>query len=60
MQKGAAEAPFPHRHLLGIEGLSPDDINQFLDLADGFVELKRQAEKEPSLRRKRHQPFFES
>ena len=45
MQGGASEAPFPHRHLLGIEGLSPDDINQFLDLADGYVELNRQAEK---------------
>ena len=45
MQGGASEAPFPHRHLLGIEGLSPGDINQFLDLADGYVELNRQAEK---------------
>ena len=45
MHKGAAEAPSPHRHLLGIEGLSPDDINQFLELADGYVELNRQADK---------------
>jgi aspartate carbamoyltransferase catalytic subunit len=36
----AAEIPVPapHRHLLGIEGLSPDDINHVLDLADGYVE----------------------
>jgi len=53
MQEGAAEAPFPHRHLLGIERLSPDDINQFLDLADGYVELNRQAEKKRGLLRGR-------
>ena len=53
MHRGAAEAPFPHRHLLGIDGLSPDDINQFLDLADGYVELNRQAEKKRSLLRGR-------
>ena len=53
MQKGAPEAPFRHRHLLGIEGLSPDDINQFLDLADGYVELNRQAEKKRNLLRGR-------
>jgi len=45
MHRGAAEAPFRHRHLLGIEGLSPDDINHVLDLADGYVELNRQAGK---------------
>ena len=62
MRKGAAEAPFPHRHLLGIEGLSPDDINKFLDLADGYVELNRQAEKKRSLLRGRTiiNCFFES
>jgi hypothetical protein len=62
MQKGAAEAPFPHRHLLGIEGLSPDDINQFLDLADGYVELNRHAEKKRSTLRGRTiiNCFFES
>jgi aspartate carbamoyltransferase catalytic subunit len=62
MKRGAPEAPFPHRHLLGIEGLSPDDINQFLDLADGYVELNRQAEKKRSLLRGRTiiNCFFES
>jgi len=62
MQRGAAAAPFPHRHLLGIEGLSPDDINQFLDLADGYVELNRQAEKKRSTLRGRTivNCFFES
>ena len=62
MHRGAAEAPFAHRHLLGIEGLSPDDINQFLDLADGYVELNRQAEKKRSTLRGRTivNCFFES
>src|SRR6201981_2894672 len=53
MHQGAAEASFPHRHLLGLAGPSPDDINQFLDLADGYVELNRQAEKKRSLLRGR-------
>jgi aspartate carbamoyltransferase catalytic subunit len=34
-----------HRHLLGIEGLSRDDILGLLDLAEEFVELNRQVEK---------------
>jgi hypothetical protein len=51
MYRGASEAPFRHRHLLGIEGLSPDDINHVLDLADGYVELNRQAEKKHGLLR---------
>jgi len=33
------------RHLLGIEGLSPDEINGLLDLAEEYVELNRQVEK---------------
>jgi aspartate carbamoyltransferase catalytic subunit len=36
---------FGHRHLLGIEGLSREDIEHVLDLADGYVELNRQADK---------------
>jgi aspartate carbamoyltransferase catalytic subunit len=34
-----------HRHLLGIEGLSADDIIGLLDLAEEYVELNRQIEK---------------
>jgi aspartate carbamoyltransferase catalytic subunit len=62
MHRGASEAPFRHRHLLGIEGRSPDDINHVLDLADGYVELNRQAEKKRSLLRGRTiiNCFFES
>ena len=51
--QGAARATFRHRHLLGIEGLSPEEINHFLDLADGYVELNRQAEKKRTLLRGR-------
>jgi aspartate carbamoyltransferase catalytic subunit len=42
------EYVFPHRHLLGIEGMTPEDINYVLDLADGYVEMNRQAEKKNS------------
>ncbi len=50
----AADRPvFPHRHLLGIEGLSPDDITLLLDRADGYVEQNRQADKKRSLLRGR-------
>ena len=62
MPEGALDARSRRRHLLGIEGLSPDDINQFLDLADGYVELNRQADKKRSLLRGRTiiNCFFES
>ncbi len=36
---------FPHRHLLGIDGLKPDDITMILDRAEDYVELNRQATK---------------
>jgi aspartate carbamoyltransferase catalytic subunit len=37
---------FPHRHLLGIEGLSPFDMQGLLDMADQAVELNRQVRKQ--------------
>jgi aspartate carbamoyltransferase catalytic subunit len=37
-----------HRHLLGIEGLSRDDVNAVLDRATGAFELSRGAEKKAS------------
>ena len=37
---------FPHRHLLGIEGLSPVDMQVLLDMADEAVELNRQVRKQ--------------
>jgi aspartate carbamoyltransferase catalytic subunit len=36
---------FPHRHLLGIEGLSSADISHILDLSEGYVTQNRQANK---------------
>ncbi|HZD25997.1 MAG TPA: aspartate carbamoyltransferase catalytic subunit [Alphaproteobacteria bacterium] len=53
---------FRHRHLLGIEGLSPSEISQILDLSDGYVEQNRQIDKKLSVLRGRTQInlFFES
>ncbi len=34
---------YPHRHLLGIEGLGPAEITYLLDLADGYVDQNRTA-----------------
>ncbi len=39
---------FPHRHLLGINGLSELDISYLLDKADEAVKLSRQREKKTS------------
>src|SRR5215217_3625964 len=57
----APRSVFPHRHLLGIEGLSPLDIQALLDLADEQVEVSRQIEKSKSSLRGRTQInlFFE-
>ena len=38
-------APFPHRHLLGIEGLSAADILAILDAAEPWIEFNRGARK---------------
>ncbi len=48
MTATAAILPFPHRHLLGIEGLSPIEIGHLLDESETYVELNRQAEKTKS------------
>ena len=55
-------APFPHRHLLGIEGLSPQAIEGLLDLADAAVEVSRQVDKKRATLRGRTQInlFFEA
>jgi aspartate carbamoyltransferase catalytic subunit len=45
--------PFAHRHLLGIEPLTADEITQILDLAETFVEIsERPIKKVPTLRGK--------
>ena len=56
-----ARAAFPHRHLLGIEGLSLRDIEALLDLADEAVDVSRQIEKKKATLRGRTQInlFFE-
>lgn len=41
----ASRAPFPHRHLLGIEGLSAAEILTLLDLAEDAAKLGRQIDK---------------
>ncbi|NBN63766.1 aspartate carbamoyltransferase catalytic subunit [Microvirga tunisiensis] len=53
---------FPHRHLLGIEGLQPQEILGLLDRADQAVEVSRQIEKVRPVLRGRTQInlFFEA
>ena len=53
---------FPHRHLLGIEGLQPEEIVGLLDLAEQAVEVSRQIEKKKAVLRGRTQInlFFEA
>ena len=46
---------FPHRHLLGVKGLSPSDIELLLDRADDAVAISRQSEKKTSTLRGRTQ-----
>src|SRR5579872_1227028 len=53
MNDAAATLSFPHRHLLGIEGLSPGEITLLLDRAESYVEQSRQADKKRSLLRGR-------
>jgi len=55
-------ASFPHRHLLGIEGLSAADILSLLDLAEEAVNVSRQVEKKKVTLRGRTQInlFFEA
>ena len=44
---------FPHRHLLGIEGLSPGEITLLLDRSETYVEQNRQTDKKKSTLRGR-------
>jgi len=39
------DRPFPHRHLLGIEGLSADDLLAILDAAEPWIAFNRGARK---------------
>jgi aspartate carbamoyltransferase catalytic subunit len=53
MVNPAKEPAFPHRHLLGIEGLSAQDISVLLDLAEAAIEVSRRVEKKRSTLRGR-------
>jgi aspartate carbamoyltransferase catalytic subunit len=44
---------FPHRHLLGIEGLSPDEITLLLDRSESYIDRNRQADKKQAVLRGR-------
>ena len=49
MANTSANTDFPHRHLLGIEGLSPPEITALLDTAERYVDQNRQANKKSNL-----------
>jgi aspartate carbamoyltransferase catalytic subunit len=53
MIAGTPPLSYPHRHLLGIEGLSPDEITLLLDRSESYVEHDRQIDKKRSLLRGR-------
>ena len=44
---------YPHRHLLGIEGLGPLEITSLLDLSDRYVETNRSTDRKLDLLRGR-------
>jgi aspartate carbamoyltransferase catalytic subunit len=56
------ELNFPHRHILGIEGMTRDEINFLLDLSDSYVAQNRRADKKSALLRGRTliNVFFEN
>ncbi len=59
MSDPAAFPLYPHRHLLGIKGLSPQDIRLLLDRAEAAVAISRQSEKKTStLRGRTHINLF--
>src|SRR5208283_3506192 len=55
MPTDPAPRHYPHRHLLGIEGLSRPDILALLDMAEDAIEVSRQIEKKSSKLRGRTQ-----
>jgi aspartate carbamoyltransferase catalytic subunit len=44
---------FAHRHILGIEGMSPEDITLLLDLSEAYVEQNRAHDKKSNVLRGR-------
>ncbi|NRG19163.1 aspartate carbamoyltransferase catalytic subunit [Rhizobiales bacterium] len=59
---GGSHPAFPRRHLLGIEGLQPQEILGLLDRAEEAIEVSRQVEKKKAVLRGRTQInlFFEA
>jgi len=53
MTDGEGGPAFPHRHLLGIEGMSPLEITSLLDRSESYVEQNRRADKKKALLRGR-------
>lgn len=53
MTEGDHPFSYRHRHLLGIEGLSPPEITVLLDRSETYVEQNRRADKKQSLLRGR-------
>lgn len=45
MDADTVESGYPHKHLLGIEGLNPIEITALLDRAESYVEQNRQTNK---------------
>jgi len=45
MTHALAEREFPHRHILGIEGMTRDQITFLLDLSESYVAQNRRADK---------------
>jgi aspartate carbamoyltransferase catalytic subunit len=53
-ERTPAAPPVPtHRHILGIEGMSPQEITHLLDLSEAYVEQNRAADKKSNLLRGR-------
>jgi aspartate carbamoyltransferase catalytic subunit len=49
MNSVRSELKFPHRHILGIEGMTRDEITFLLDLSDSYVTQNRRSNKKTSL-----------
>ena len=49
----SSDTHFPHRHLLGIEGLSPEEITLLLDLSESYVARNRERDKKSAVLRGR-------
>jgi aspartate carbamoyltransferase catalytic subunit len=50
MNEGVTDTThFPHRHLLGIEGLSPGEITLLLEHSESYVEQNRRVDKKKSI-----------